>query len=79
MTTQGLVGAQRAFFDSGATRPVPFRKEMLRRLRRAILEREAEILAAAKADLGKSDFEAFTTEVYLVLGEIGLMLSYNFV
>ncbi len=74
MNTAELVSAQRAFFDTGATRPVSFRKEMLRRLRRAILEREAEILAAAKADLGKSDFEAFATEVYLVLGEIGLML-----
>ncbi len=75
MTTAEIVGAQRAYFDTGATRPLSFRKEQLRRLERAILDREREILGAAKADLGKSDFEAFTTEIYLVLSEIRVMLK----
>lgn len=33
-----FVQAQRAFFDSGATRSVAFRREQLRRLRDAPLE-----------------------------------------
>jgi aldehyde dehydrogenase (NAD+) len=68
-----LVERQRAFFNSGATRPVSFRREQLARLHRTILSHEGEIIEAAHADLGKSDFEAFTTEIVLVLEEIRLM------
>ena len=70
-----LVASQRAFFNSGATRSVAFRRAQLIKLRDAILSREKDILDATKADLGKSDFEAFTTEIVLVLGEIKMMLK----
>lgn len=73
LPVQALVARQRSFFNAGNTRSVAFRKEALNRLSRAIREREAQILEAVHADLGKSDFEAFTTEVVLVLGEIELM------
>lgn len=71
-----LVERQRAFFNSGATRPVSFRKAQLKKLREAILANEKEILAALAADLGKSDFEAFTTEIVLVLEELKTMLRH---
>ena len=71
-----IVAMQRAFFNSGKTRPVAFRKEQLIKLRTAILAHETEILEAVKADLGKTDFEAFTTEIVLVLGEIKAMLKH---
>lgn len=70
-----LVARQRAFFNSGATRSIAFRRAQLIKLRDAILSREKDILDATKADLGKSDFEAFTTEIVLVLGEIKMMLK----
>lgn len=73
--TASLVERQRAFFNSSATRSVAFRKAQLVKLRNAILARENDILAAVREDLGKSDFEAFTTEIVLVLGEIKLMLK----
>jgi aldehyde dehydrogenase (NAD+) len=73
--TASIVERQRAFFNSGATRSVAFRKAQLVKLRGAILAHERDILEAVKADLGKSDFEAFTTEIVLVLGEIMLMLK----
>ena len=73
--TASLVDRQRAFFNSGATRSVAFRKAQLVKLRDAILSREGDILEAVREDLGKSDFEAFTTEIVLVLGEIKLMLK----
>ena len=65
-----IVENQRAFFNSGATRPVSFRKAQLKKLRSAILAHEEEILAALMTDLSKSDFEAFTTELVLVFEEI---------
>ena len=68
-----LVASQRETFNSGKTRPVRFRIEQLDRLEKAILARERDILDATKADLGKCDFEAFTTEIVLVLEEIKLM------
>jgi aldehyde dehydrogenase (NAD+) len=71
-----LVERQRAFFNSGTTRPVAFRKAQLKKLRDAILANENEILAALASDLGKSDFEAFTTELVLVFEEIKTMLRH---
>lgn len=75
LPVQTLVEKQRAYFNSGATRPVAFRKAQLKKLRDAILSHEADILGATQADLGKSDFEAFITEIVLVLDEIKLMLK----
>jgi len=69
-----LVARQRAFFDSGATRPAAFRREQLRKLLRAILASERTILDAVRADLGKGDFEAFTTELYFTIHEIKGMI-----
>jgi len=75
-TISALVQSQRAYFNSGATRDIPFRRKMLLKLKKAILSREEEILAALHTDLGKSDFEAFTTEIILVLNEIQFMLRH---
>ena len=73
--TKTLVTAQRAYFNSGATRPLAFRRAQLKRLYNVILAHEEDILKAVETDLGKSDFEAFTTEIVLVLDEIRLMLK----
>lgn len=75
-TIQDLVQNQRDYFNSGVTRSISFRKEMLKRLRKAVLDREAELLKALKQDLGKSDFEAFATEVSLALKEIDIMIRH---
>ncbi len=72
---ENLVARQRAFFDSGETRSVAFRKLALRKLKESILRNERDILDALHEDLGKSDFEAFATEIALVLEEIGTMLK----
>lgn len=69
-----IVSAQRAFFNSGATRARGFRKAQLVKLRDATLAHEAELLAALKTDLGKSDFEAFATELALAIEEFKLMI-----
>ena len=54
-----LVQQQRAFFRTGATRPVDFRIAQLQSLKQAIIRYQDAIVAAAKADLGRPAFEAY--------------------
>ena len=61
----------RAFFQTGATRPVQFRLAQLARLSVALERHEAALLAALHADLGKSPFQGCATELGLVQMEIG--------
>ncbi len=66
---------QRQFYDSGVTKSIKFRKERLLELKKAIKENEKEILDALKEDLNKAEFEAYATEIGIVLEEINFMLS----
>lgn len=54
-----LLPAQRTFFATGETRSVEFRLAQIQTLKTAILERQTEIVAAAKADLGRPDYEGY--------------------
>lgn len=74
MNIHEIVEAQRKFFHTGATLPVSFRTEMLRRLRDAVDRTEAEIGRALASDLGKSGYESFMCETGLVRTEITYML-----
>ena len=64
------VEAQKAFFATGATLPIPFRIEQLRKLADALREWEAPLCDALKKDLHKSYQEAVLTELSIVQGEI---------
>jgi aldehyde dehydrogenase (NAD+) len=61
---------QRAFMESGASRSRGFRRAQLGTLRDAIAAHEPLLLEALHADLRKSAYEAYATEIGLVLGEI---------
>lgn len=74
---EALLDRQRRYFVSGATLPVPFRVEMLKRLRSEILRREEQIQAALAADLGKSDFESYLCETGLVLSELSYLIRHT--
>jgi len=76
MNLQHLVQQQRSFFHSGATLPVTFRIDMLRRLRDEIKRCEGEISLALKEDLGKSDYEGFMCEIGLAMSEITYMIRH---
>lgn len=69
-----LLQKQQTFFQTGKTKDIAFRKRQLRRLYRAITEREAEIRRALYLDLSKSGQEAYLTEIGLVLSEISTAL-----
>ena len=70
MDFTSLVQRQRDFFCTGATRALTFRLNALGKLQRALQEREAELCAAMKADLNKSGFETYMTEIGMVLDEV---------
>ncbi|WP_062106031.1 aldehyde dehydrogenase [Bacillus niameyensis] len=67
---QTLIARQRSFFNSGETKPVSYRIEALQKLRNGIKENEEKLMVALKADLNKSEFESYTTEIGIVLEEI---------
>ena len=64
------VSAQRVFFRSGKTLNVEFRIEQLKKLRKAIIDNEEKFSQALYNDLRKSKFEAYGTEIGIVLAEI---------
>lgn len=69
-----LVVKQRAFFESGKTLPISFRKEQLIRLRTALQTFEKEIEAALYEDLHRSEAEAFFCDVGAVILEVNEMI-----
>lgn len=71
-----IVTGARSFFNSQRTLSIDFRLKMLRRLRKAIVEREKQLTEALYADLHKSYEEAFLTEISIVLGEIDNFLKH---
>ncbi len=67
-----LIESQRAFFVEHITREIPFRLCVLDRLAEGIKNREEQISQALHADLGKSVFESYATEIGFVLHEISV-------
>lgn len=72
-----IISMQRGFFEAGNTLDVKNRLEALRRLYAAVKNKEADIAAALKADLGKSAAESYMCETGLVLSEISWLLKHT--
>ena len=70
MDFAAAIARHRAFFQTGATRSLEFRRAQLLCLRAAIEKHEPSLFAALQADLGKSPYAAYSTEIGLVLSEI---------
>lgn len=68
-----IVGGQRAFFQSGNTKGLSWRREKLDRLESVLIENQDAVLAALAEDLGKPAMEAFLAEYYFLLQEIRLV------
>lgn len=73
MNISQIVNNQRAFFETGASKSVSFRKEALKGLYAAIKKYESEISEALFNDLGKSPRESYMCEIGLALSEISFM------
>ena len=65
-----LGNKQFQYFQEGITLPYEFRKSQLLLLKAAIETYQDEIIEALHKDLGKSEFETYTTEIGFVLSEI---------
>ena len=74
---KSILEKQRIFYQSGATIPIKFRIEQLKKLYATVKKYQNEINDALKSDLGKSHFEGFMCESGLVLSEISYMISHT--
>ena len=72
---ESMIAAQHQFYFTGQTRTAEFRKEMLMKLRDAIVKHEDSIIEALHKDLGKSAFESYVTEMGFVLSSISQMIK----
>ncbi len=75
-TVSAVLENQRAFFASNITKDIVFRRKQLLALKNGITEREQDILDALRRDLGKSSFEAYSTEIAMVQEELSFMLKH---
>lgn len=71
-----LLQKQREYFEEGKTKETAFRMKYLRRLGASIRKHEKEILEALKLDLNKAPFEAYATEIGIVLEELRFVMSH---
>lgn len=70
-----ILDKQRDFFNLNSTKDINFRVRQLEKLREIINEYEKDIMEALNQDLGKSKFEAYSTEIGMVLSEISYVLE----
>jgi aldehyde dehydrogenase (NAD+) len=73
---ESMIASQRSFYFTGKTRSAAFRKEMLGKLKDAIIAHEVEITEALHRDLRKSSFESYVTEIGFVLSSITYMIKH---
>ncbi len=75
-TYNTIITEQRHLFASGKTKDVAFRIEQLKLLKKVIIEQEFHIQTALKADLNKSEFESYISEIGLCLEEINYAIKH---
>ena len=75
-TIHSLIGRQREFFTTHATKDIVFRKRVLRLLYETVNRRMPDIAAALQADLHKCTMDVFTQEVGIGLREIAHTLRH---
>lgn len=71
--SSSLVDKQKVYFRSGKTKDLVYRIAALQKLKDGIIRKEEQFIQALKADLNKSEFEAYTTEIGMILQEIRMV------
>ena len=69
-----LLIRQKAFFQTGKTLSIPFRMEMLRKLREAVISHEQDLTDALEKDLGRNPAEGYFCDVGTIVLEINEIL-----
>lgn len=70
-----LIEKQRTYFNNGNCKSLDFRIQQLKKLKKCLKENESDILQALYLDLGKSEVEAYMSEVGFVYAEIDFMIK----
>ena len=70
-----IVAAQRRFFRTGETLPISWRIKQLKRLKKAVLAHQDELIAALREDLGRSELEAYLCDIGPIITEVNEMIS----
>ena len=72
---RNIVTAQRKFFRTGETLPIRWRIKQLKRLKEAVIAHQDELIAALRADLGRSELEAYLCDIGPIIVEVNEMIS----
>lgn len=70
MEVSQIFNSQKEYFKTGYTKSITFREMMLRKLLSSIKKNEKELLLALEADLGKSSFEGYVSELGMLYSSI---------
>lgn len=70
------IAAHRSLFATQKTRSLTFRHTQLKKLKASITAATADVIAALNADLGKSEAEAFLSEIISSIGDIDFALKH---
>ena len=73
---QELFVRQKEFFSKGQTKSLDFRMKSLQKLKGLIHSHEQELMEALKNDLNKSEFDAYITEIGILLEEIRFTMKH---
>ncbi|MCS6959077.1 MAG: aldehyde dehydrogenase [Pseudanabaenaceae cyanobacterium SKYGB_i_bin29] len=76
MTIADIVTKQREFFATNATLAVDYRLAQLQLLKQVIQTQQEVIIAALQKDLGKPRFEAYASEILILLEEINFVCKH---
>lgn len=70
-----IIAAQREFFERGITKDISFRVKQLKKLKKQLMAYETELTHALNLDLGKSETEAFVSEISLLYRHLDQMIK----
>ncbi|MBY0095875.1 aldehyde dehydrogenase [Mesobacillus maritimus] len=71
-----ILTKQQSFFRTEKTKNLTYRIDALEKLRSKIKANEQPLMDALRADLNKSEFDAYTTEIMIVLEEIKFAINH---
>ena len=73
---KSMLNEHNIYFSLGETRNIDYRISALKKLKNVIKKYDKEIINALYRDLGKSEFEAYGTEIGFVLDSIGNFIKH---
>ena len=75
MFMKNIIDLQRAFYNTGATLDVEYRKKQLIIIRGLVHQYRPEIIEAFKRDYNKCEFDVYSTEIGMVLHELNYLIN----